>query len=257
MISTESGDRRDRRREPTRARGSLEDLLAVHPRQSPSAPAVAGASSSRSTGGGSGCSRPAARDPRDPVAGGEHEVEQRRAEADQGLEAGASRSCWGRGAPARRSAALVEEEPGQRALDHFLGHPLGDLEVAGAHRDVVEGDDPDRRSPSTIGSRRTRCWTISAAASSRSISGSPVTSGRDSGRRPARRRALLGERAHGQVAVGDHRRRLSPPRRRSRPSRRVVAHQLGDGEHVGVRPGGHHARGHDLAKLHGGERYPG
>src|SRR5439155_1618575 len=38
---------------------------------------------------------------------------------------------------------------------------------------------PARSSPSTTGSRRIPCWTISAAASSRSMSGSPVTSGRD------------------------------------------------------------------------------
>ena len=38
---------------------------------------------------------------------------------------------------------------------------------------------PTRRSPSTTGSRRTRCWTISAAASSSSISGSPQISGRE------------------------------------------------------------------------------
>src|SRR4051794_33740049 len=38
-----------------------------------------------------------------------------------------------------RSASLVEVELGQHALDHLGGHPLRDLEVAGAHGDVVEG----------------------------------------------------------------------------------------------------------------------
>src|SRR5215467_489572 len=34
------------------------------------------------------------------------------------------------------SAPLVEVELGEGALDDLRGHPLGDLEVAGAHRDV-------------------------------------------------------------------------------------------------------------------------
>src|ERR1044072_6607535 len=38
-------------------------------------------------------------------------------------------------------APLVEVELGQGALDHVGGHPLGNLEVAGPHRDVVERDD--------------------------------------------------------------------------------------------------------------------
>ena len=35
----------------------------------------------------------------------------------------------------------MEVELGQGSLDHVRGHPLGNLEVAGADRDVVEGDD--------------------------------------------------------------------------------------------------------------------
>lgn len=83
---------------------------------------------------------------RNPVAGGEHEIEDRRAEADQGLESGSdSQLLWGRGGHrSDQSAAFVEEEARQGAFDHFLGHPLGDLKVAGAHGDVVEGDDPDQ-----------------------------------------------------------------------------------------------------------------
>src|SRR5262245_66638850 len=40
------------------------------------------------------------------------------------------------------SAALVEVEVGQSALDHLGGHPLCNFEAAGADRDVVEADDP-------------------------------------------------------------------------------------------------------------------
>ena len=73
--------------------------------------------------------------------------------------------------------ALVEEELGQRALDHLVGHPLRDVEITGPNRDVVERDDSEQLVPCTTGSRRTRCWTIRAAASSRPITGSAVTRG--------------------------------------------------------------------------------
>ncbi len=97
-----------------------------------------------------------------------------------------------------------------------------------------------------------RCWTISAAASSRSMSGSPVTSGRGAvlGHRLAGR-ALVGQRPDGQVAIGDHRRGLALAVADHDRADGAVAHQLGDREHVGVGARRDHARGHDLAQVHG------
>ena len=194
----------------------------------------------------------AADDPRDPLTRDQDQVEHWRGEADQGLEAGAGQLLLrGRRRHPEYSAALVEEEAGQRALDHLLGHPLGDLEIAGAHRDVVEGHDPDqalavehRKPPDPmLDHQRGRLLEIHLR-----LAGDQGP-GRVLGDRLARR-PLLGERADGEVAVRDHRGGLTLRVADDDRADGVVAHQLGDREHLGVGARRDHARGHDLAQLH-------
>ena len=98
---------------------------------------------------------------------------------------------------------------------------------------------PTSSSPSITGRRRIRCWTISAAASSRSISASPVTSGRETWSRTGSLAvSLVGEHPDREVAVGDHRDRVAARAADDDRADAAVAHQLGDGERVGVEAGG-------------------
>ena len=67
------------------------------------------------------------------------------------------------------------------------------------------------------------------------MSGSPVTSGREAcSRTGSELGRLAGERAHRQVAVGDHRQRVALRIAEDHRADGVVAHQPGDLEHLGV-----------------------
>jgi hypothetical protein len=146
----------------------------------------------------------------------------------------------------------VEVELWQRALDHLSGHLLGDLEVAGADGDVVEGDDPDQAAavdhrqaahPVLDHQRRGLVELHVGVAADQRARGVVAD----------RRRGLdlLGEDPHSEVAVGDHRdRRLALVDDDDRPDP-VVAHQPRDRDRVGARRGGYDAAGHDLAEPHG------
>src|SRR5680860_737737 len=119
-----------------------------------------------------------------------------------------------------RSAPLVEVELGQRALDHLGGHLLGDLEVAGPHRDVIERDDAreaiaidDRQPPHPVlDHQRRRLVELHLRLAADQRSRGVVA---DLGPRID----ALGEDAHGEVAVGDH---------RHRRARRIDEHDRAD-----------------------------
>src|SRR5680860_362920 len=151
-----------------------------------------------------------------------------------------------------RSAPLVEVELGQRALDHLGGHLLGDLEVAGPHRDVIERDDAreaiaidDRQPPHPVlDHQRRRLVELHLRLAADQRSRGVVA---DLGPRID----ALGEDAHGEVAVGDHRHRRA--RRIDEHDRAdpVVAHLPRDRDGARPRRGGNDSGGHDLAEAHG------
>ena len=99
-----------------------------------------------------------------------------------------------------RSAPLVEVELGQGALDHLGGHLLRDLEVAGAHGDVVEGDDAGQ----AVRRRRPAAAAPGAGPSAPPPRRAPS---------PARRRSAAARRARRPAP------RRRPPRRRPAAAR--------------------------------------
>ena len=145
----------------------------------------------------------------------------------------------------------MEVELGQGALDHVLGHPLRHLEIAAAHRDVIEGDDPDealavddRQPPHPVLDHQRRRFVelhLRLAADQRT-----------GGVLAYRRLSIdaLGEDAQRQVAVGDHRHRRAGRIDEYDRADPVIAHQACDRKRAGVGFGGDNARGHDLVEPH-------
>ena len=98
-----------------------------------------------------------------------------------------------------------------------------------------------------------RCWTISATASSMSISTWPVTSGLEACA-PALVGGvdLVGHHGQREVAVGDHADRPAALADDHRADV-AVAHQLAHAAQGVARRGGHHALRHHLRDAHGGD----
>lgn len=147
--------------------------------------------------------------------------------------------------------SLVEEEVRQCALDHLGGHPLGNLEVARADRDVIESDDPDEP---VIGGDGQATDAVADHQRSRLLELHIRLAGDHRRRRVVGDRPvpglLLGEHAQGKITIRDQSAGVAVAIADDDGADPVVAHLLGDAERRSLAGGGDHVRGHDLAELH-------